>query len=286
MRKLSIVSPNYTGLILVIDGDNTLWDTNSVFEAAQRWLLESLHRARPEYPTKLSFELLRRIDDLLILRTGRHEYDFQLLVLALISIQKGVAEAEAVSVAIRELGEHPDSRDAKLAVEISQTFRLRLREIPPLLPSVSRSLDELSQLRTRYRDRLTLILLSEGNQTRIRSILKHHFGKKTIFDAFHIVKHKSEDTLLNARGQGLQVLESVSGCSNIHTQLVVVGDSIVSDIVPGNLVGALTIYIAGGYRGAETPSNDRERPRIVLTSLRQLPKLVGSMLENKSVMET
>lgn len=285
IRKPTVVSPNYTGIILVVDGDNTLWDTNSVFEAGQRWLLESLHTARPEGSTTLSFELLRRVDDLLILRAGQQEYNFQLLVLALIFVQKSMTETEAVSAAMMELREHPDSRYAKLAANISQDFRLKLQEIPPLLPSVGRSLEVLSRLRTCYRGGLALILLSEGDEPRIRSILKHHFGEKTIFDAFHIVERKSKDALLDAQDQGSKIIKSGSGYSQIQTQLIVVGDSIVSDIVPGNLVGAITIYIAGGYRGAETPANERERPRMVLTNFSQLPELVESVLIDPNIME-
>lgn len=281
MRRATKVSLD-TGLILVIDGDNTLWDTNEVFEKAQRWLLRSLHRAGPRDSTTLSFKLLRRVDDLLIQHTGRQEYDFQLLVLALISLQKSMTETEAASAAMREIQESPNGIDAKLAAKISRAFYLRLQTIPPLLPSVRRSLEELSRLKTCNRGRLALILLSEGNEVRIRSILKSHFSRKTIFDVFHIVERKSEDALLDAQVRGSRVLESESGCSQIQTQLVVVGDNIASDIVPGNSIGAITIYIAGGYRGAEVATDNRERPKMILKSFCQLPKLVEHILINTS----
>jgi putative hydrolase of the HAD superfamily len=268
------------GLILVIDGDNTLWDTNGVFEKAQRWLLRSLHRARPRDPVRLSFELLRRQDDLLVLRTGRQEYDFQLLVLALISLQKGLTETDALSFAMSEMREHPDSEDAKLATKISQAFYLKLREIPPLLPSVSHSIEELLRLKTCYKGRLALILLSEGDETRIRPILECHFGKRGVFDISQIVKRKSENTLREVQIQGSKMLESESGCSQVQSQLVVVGDSIENDIVPGNSVGAITVYIPGGYKGTEAPASDKERPRRVLSSFCQLPKLVESILSD------
>ena len=280
MRKPNLVWPNCTGIVLAIDGDNTLWDTNSVFGDALRWLMSSVDRARPGGSTTLSFKLLRQVDDLLVLHTGRQEYNFQLLVLALISLQKGMTETEAVSAAMREIQESPNAVDAKLAAKISRAFYLRLQTIPPLLPSVRRSLEELSRLKMCNIGRLALILLSEGNEVRIRSILKSHFSRKTIFDVFHIVERKSEDALLDAQVRGSKVLESESGCSQIQTQLVVVGDNIASDIVPGNSVGAITIYIAGGYRGAEVPTNDRERPRIVLTAFRELPELIDGILAN------
>lgn len=103
VRKPPSVSLDYTGVILAIDGDNTLWDTNSVFQDAQRWLISSLCRARPGGSPTLSLELLRRVDDLLILHIGRQEYNFQLLVLALISLRKGMTEKEAASAAMREM---------------------------------------------------------------------------------------------------------------------------------------------------------------------------------------
>lgn len=277
MRKPTKVSLD-TGLILVIDGDNTLWDTNGVFEKAQRWLLRSLRKARPRDPTTLSFEQLRKVDDLLIQESGRHEYDFQLLVLALLFLQKGSTEKDSVSFALSELRGHPDSADAKLAAKISQVFCLKLQEIPSLLPSVNRSLKELLQLKTCYKGRLALVLLSEGDETRIRPTLECHFGKSEVFDVLKIVERKSVDALRDVQIQGSKVLESESGCSRIQSQLVVVGDSIESDIVPGNLVGAITIYIPGGYRGVEAFASDKKRPRRVLTSFRQLPELVESIL--------
>jgi len=278
VRRPTAVSPNCTGLILVIDGDNTLWDTNSMFENAQRWLLRSLRRARPGVSTVLSFEQLRKVDDLLIRHSGRQEYDFQLLVLALMFLQKGIKDTDAVSFALSELLGRPDSVDAKLAAKISKAFRLKLRKIPPLLPSVSRSFDELLRLKTCYKGRLALILLSEGDETRIKPILKCHFGKRMIFDAIQIVERKSEDVLRDVQTQGSKVLETESCCPQIQSHLAVIGDSIESDIVPGNSVGAITIYIPGGYRGVETPTSDRKRPRRVLTSFHQLPELVESIL--------
>lgn len=277
MRRPTKVSLD-TGLILVIDGDNTLWDTNGVFEKAQRWLLRSLRKARPRDLTTLSFEQLRKVDDLLIQESGRHEYDFELLVLALLFLQKGSTEKDSVSFALSELRGHPDSADAKLAAKISQVFRLKLQEIPSLLPSVNRSLKKLLRLKTRYKGRLALILLSEGDETRIRPTLEYHFGKSEVFDVLKTVKRKSVDALCDVQVQGSKVLKSESGCSRVQSQLMVVGDSIESDIVPGNLVGAITIYIPGGYRGVETPTSDRKRPRRVLTSFRQLPELVESIL--------
>ena len=278
MRRPTTVLPNCAGVILVIDGDNTLWDTNRVFENAQHWLLRSLRRARPSNPTVLSFEQLRKVDDLLIRNSGRQEYDFRLLVLALMFLQKGSTETDAVSFALSELRGHSDSIDAKLAAKISQAFSLKLREIPPLLPSVRRTLKELLQLKMCYKGWLALILLSEGDEIRIRPILECHFGKRRFFDASQIVERKSEDVLHGVQVQGSKMLESESGCSQIQNQLLVVGDSIESDIVPGNSVGAITIYIPGGYKGVEVPSSDEKRPRRVLSSFRELPELVESIL--------
>lgn len=280
VKKPTAILPNCTGLILVIDGDNTLWDTNRVFEDAQHWLVESLRKTKSGVWSMLSFEQLRQVDDLLIVHLGRQEYDFQLLVLVLIYTQKGLTEKEAISTALSTLQEYPDSADAKLATKIGQAFRRRLQRIPPLLPSVSCSLEELLRLKTLYKGKLALILLSEGDKTRIGPILKRYLDKSRVFDAHYLVERKSKDALLKAQVQGSKVLKRQSGCS--HSQLVVIGDSIKGDIVPGNSVGAITVYIAGSYRGSEKPTNNRERPQIALTSFSQLPKLVESILTASS----
>jgi hypothetical protein len=254
-----------------------------VFENAQRWLLESLYRAKPSVSITLSFEQLRKVDDLFIRQSGRQEYHFQLLVLALMFLQKGMTEKEAVLFALSELREHPRSVGAKLAKKITQAFRLRLQEIPPLLSSVSRNLEELMQLKTCYKGRLALVLLSEGDETRIRPTNEHHFGKIGVFDVRKIVKRKSVDVLRDVQVQGSKVLESESSYSHVQSRLMVVGDSIESDIVPGNLLDAITIHIPGSYRGVEIPDNEKKQPRKVLTGFQQLPEIVRNFLENGNI---
>lgn len=280
MKEHEVLSPNCKGIILVIDGDNTLWDTNSVFEVGQHWILKSVNTERPEGLKTLSFKMLRRVDDLLIVCADRQEYEFQLLVCALILVRMGMTETEAVSAAMTELREHPQSMNSKLALKISRQFRCKLQEIPPLLPFVSTGLEKLLRLRTHHKGRLALILLSEGDKQRIRAIVKHHFGEKTIFDVVHIVRRKSKNELLHAQYQGLQIITNESAYEKIQTHLIVVGDSIASDIVPGNLIGATTIYIAGGYRGVEIPINKSERPQMVFKNFGQVPEFIKSILMN------
>lgn len=282
MNRPGTASRNCTGLVLVIDGDNTLWDTNRVFEDAHHWLLESLYEAEPSSSPRPSIEQLRKADDLLIREAGRQEYDFRLLVLALMLVQKGMATKDAVSSAVSELRERPSSVDARLATHITQEFRLRLQEIPSLLPSVSCSLKELLRLKSRYEGRLALILSSEGDEARIRPIFECHFGRRRVFDVLHIVERKSEDTLRDALIQGCNVLKGAVGRSQIECQLAVVGDSIESDIAPGNLVGAITIYIPAGYKGLERFAIDDKRPQRILGGFHQLPDLVAAILANSS----
>lgn len=264
----------------MIDGDNTLWDTNRVFENAHHWLLESLHATDPNGSPRLSIEQLRKADDLFIRESGRHEYDFRLLVLALMRVQKGIAAKDAVLSAVSGLRERPGGVDARLATHFAQEFHLRLQEIPPLLPSVSRSLKELLRLKARYRGRLALVLSSEGDDARIRPIFECHFGGRRLFDVLQIVERKSEDTLRDAQIQGCNVVKSALGRSQVECQLAVVGDSIESDIVPGNLVGAVTIYIPAGYRGLERFAREDKRPQRILAGFHQLPELVAAILGN------
>lgn len=277
---------NHKGLILAIDGDNTLWDTNTIFEEAQNRLLVLLRTADPSSMPQLAIEQLQELDRTLIRKTGRQEYDFRLLVLALIRIRSGMTARQAVRSALSELRQRRRTADVRLATEIAQEFRLGLYRIPPLLPSVKQSLDELVRLKARYKGRLVLVLLSEGDETRIRPIVQHHFGERRVFDVLKIVERKSEDTLRDAQTQGAKALESESGCSQTQYQLVVIGDSIDSDITPGNLVGAVTMYIPGAYKGVEMIKSNEQRPDRTLSGFHEVPGLVGDMMASNNELES
>ncbi len=268
-------------VIFITDGDNTLWDTNEVFTDAQVAMLDAIRIARPSTGTsQLSFELLRRVDSALIAIVSRHEYDFELLALALILCQEGTAEGEATRKALSPIEYEVPREDVQLAKGLTLDFHRRLSSVPPLLRSVREGLNELVKLKTRHAGRLAVILYSEGRPDRVNAILRHHFAaqKDQIFDLIEIVDSKDVETLRNVTERGLANLRGQGSRSDVRFQVVVVGDSLKREITLGNQIGAITAYVPGGYKGTEVPTNESEQPDRVVQQYRDAVTLARDLL--------
>src|SRR5688572_9051271 len=68
--------------VLIFDADNTLWDTNAVFHAAQVAMLGVFEEAKLLANARDQVAHLRAIDRALMRHYDRHEYDFKTLIAA------------------------------------------------------------------------------------------------------------------------------------------------------------------------------------------------------------
>ena len=269
-------------VIFITDADNTLWDTNKVFTEAQLGLISAIQASCPQSASRLSFELLRKLDDQIAVQTGIHEYDFRILALALIYFQEGVEEKKAVSAATNYQQHQHGDREI-LAEEATQIFRSKLEETPPLLPTVSDSLNVLAKLKVQFAGILAVILHSEGDPNRVERIIRDHFGNQepNVFDAVVITDRKSKDSYQQSKERGVQVLQDPWLHSQDMQQTIVVGDNISKDIEPGNLIGALTVYVPGNYKGVEIPSSPSQTPFKVVQRFADAIGLVEDLLAGK-----
>src|SRR5262249_2139255 len=87
--------------LVIFDGDNTLWDTNEIFESAPKEMLGGLRAAGFPADLDRDFALLRRIDDRLISDFGgNHRYDIKYLAYSLVKHFRGDSDArDAISLA-------------------------------------------------------------------------------------------------------------------------------------------------------------------------------------------
>src|SRR5690349_5120340 len=109
--------------VLVFDADNTLWDTDSVFRAAQLAVLSTLAEAGIISDPYSQLGTLRTVDQELIRQLGRAEYDFSLLPTALIAFYtSGLATTEAARIAIAQQKDNSSTGSAKVVRAAYQAF--------------------------------------------------------------------------------------------------------------------------------------------------------------------
>jgi FMN phosphatase YigB (HAD superfamily) len=244
-----MVKPEVNRLIVILDGDNTLWDTNRCFEVAKRAFLRQLARRGFRVQGRSPSQTLRQLDALLIERYGAKEYDFRRLAEAAIAVARGESIASAAQA-------QPDKAmtvaEQEACAEAQAALESGLQSIPRLTPGSRELLHFLRELRKQHT--AAVYLVSEGRQSRLQRILQwHSLSVPEWFDGMSITSDKTA-AMKQAADEGRQRLH----CRN--PLLVVVGDSLNWDIAPGNRLGAITVYKPGGFLGPEHPSSEDERP--------------------------
>jgi len=236
--------------LLFSDADNTLWDTNSVYAQAQLRLLEDVESyVGKQFQSKDRLGFVRAIDQTI---AGKHpsglRYPAILLTAALIR--------EAI-------GEHPDGFGAisredehyEVARQFEQDLVARVRgNIPELREGVAEALHELSATGTR------IVVFTEGDEARCRSLLQHHRIAEFISD------------LKSARKS---VDEYLKMGSNSYESIFMVGDQLDVDIAFAKSAGFTTIYFPSGFAPEWTEGLANEADFTIKT-YRQIPSLLRS----------
>lgn len=152
-----------TDPLLVTDADNTLWDTNAVFAAAQLELLDLLEDRtglRLNGGNRLSF--VRKVDQEIALgHPDRLRYPPLLLVAGLV---------RALRVADNDWGVHPRGLACRVdSVEIGDWYSRRLRDsMPELRDGVPEALARLRKMG------IATLVATEGSEQRCRAVLTNY----------------------------------------------------------------------------------------------------------------
>jgi putative hydrolase of the HAD superfamily len=232
--------------VLIFDADNTLWDTNAVFHAAQIAMLEAFGNAGILTNPRHRVEELRAIDRALVQRLDCHEYDFRLLATtAAYHYRYALNLATAVECAVEhsEDGMHASIR---LVIQSAcKAYMKALGQIPPLLPEVHETLTTLCACRT-IQASIATVIFSEGNHARLEQIIAaYNIRGQGYFDEI-VIGPKTAHTFKQAEATGLKYLPATSD-GDVVT--VVIGDSLERDIRHAKAAGFTTIYIPGGAFG-------------------------------------
>ena len=233
--------------LLVTDADNTLWQTDEVFAAAQLDLLQSVEEhygLNVDATDRLQF--VREFDQALALRHPRGLiYPANLLVQTLVSI----IETGDVDGSINQVLQC-ERTDPK-AESIANAFIKRvLTEIPRLRDGVATSLPRLAESHIR------IIVFTEGNLSRCERLLEEH-GL-----SHHVLATISEDKTV----ESYDVLRRHYGGSD---RPIMVGDQIDRDIELSKLAGFRTVHFPGGFNPVWT-LNSQLIPDFVINNYEQV----------------
>ncbi len=217
------------GPLVLVDADNTLWDTDGVFARAQLALLLAVENTvGRQVPMESRLDYVRSFDQAL---AEQHHlglrYPPRLLIQAIALALQGLSQHEAVRRAWR------DGSQSRLASEtisqIERTFFDMIASQPDLLPGVLAGLRDLAVTGA------TTVVLTEGSRKRVMRTIEHHDLSGYIDRVFEAPK--------TAR-----MFERVRGLAGNGQTVYMIGDQLTRDIRPASEAGLKTIYVPGAFQ--------------------------------------
>ncbi len=293
-----LVSPH----ALVLDADNTLWDTNTTFRRARSAMIQVLQgaegqsgpgpsssdgphdakkppadptgeEARPDGEKRFeTTDVLYRLSQHLP-SSGGEGPDLEQLARAAAFYMSGLRGGPEASIQTSRLhwasdqvqaGRHPPGCDRSRTRKAAEAFRSALGAPPPLLDGAAPLLQNIRAWRSTRPDRRTSVLFSEGAPDRLEVAFDAHgIGGGQYFDNI-VLREKTPDTFR-------EVCHAISNAVDLPepqaAEIVVIGDSLQRDIRPANATGCTTLYCPGDLWGRETPEEAPEQPDYTLGTL-------------------
>ena len=263
---------------LVLDADNTRWDTNATFRRARSAMIQVLQgadgeEARPDGEKRLeTTDVLYRLSQHLPSSGGEGPY-LEQLARAAAFYMSGLRDGPEAGIQTSRLrwaseqvraGRQPPGCDRSRARKAAEAFRSALSAPPPLLDGAASLLRGVRAWRTARPDRRTSVLFSEGAPDRLEVAFDAHgIGGGQYFDDI-VLREKTPDTfrdVCHAIGNAVDVPEPQAA------EVVVIGDSLQRDVRPANATGCTTLYCPGDLWGRETPEAASEQPDYTLGTL-------------------
>lgn len=245
--------------LIIFDLDNTLVDKNTVFEEAQRKMIEIM---KGEKSNEEDMRILREMDSILIRKYESHVYPFKILALSLWWYYHGnTGLYESVQESVDIFWGSPKGAETQKAMDLAEKAAAAHNSIlentpAPLYEGVK---EVLHILRKRG---YFLVLLSEGSDSLQKKTLETH-GLSQYFDEIELCTRKDINCFLNVKER----------FSSGNSQVIVVGDGIERDIEPGNKIGAVTVWKPGDFNPG-TPSPGMKQPDYTIKDIRLLSQIL------------
>lgn len=217
------------GTLVLVDADNTLWDTDGVFARAQLALLSGVEEAlATSGPDEGRLSYVRNFDQ--ALAESHHlglRYPPRLLVNALALGLQGLSQQDAVRRAWN------DGLQSGLVPEaisqIERTFFDMIATQPNLLEGVLAGLRDLASAGVRT------VVLTEGSRKRVIRTIEHHGLSGYIERIFEAPKTS-------------RMFKRVSRLAKNGQTIYMIGDQLTRDIKPASEAGLTTIYVPGAFQ--------------------------------------
>jgi len=246
----------------LLDADNTLWDMNAVYAAAQLALLATIERMlgrRPVEGDRLAY--VRSIDQAIAERHhSRLRYPLRLLVLGLVEALSGESVGRAVAKVLTGLRSF-NTPELEYAEE---SYRNDLAAIPALRPGVEGGLIALRAWGA------GLIVVTEGGRERVLATAAR-LQIDGLMDKF--IEGPKQPDLFNRLRQ----------LSAVTANAFMVGDQLDRDIAPAKSAGLITIYYPSEFQPRWAPLVDNIRPDYVVHSFAEVPGIVSSHMSAPDV---
>jgi putative hydrolase of the HAD superfamily len=260
-----VANPESNVAIVFVDADNTLWDTDRVFAAAQMKLLASA-----ELVVGITASTEDRLGFVRLLDQGiaeRHHsglrYPPTLLARAVALALKGVPPERAARLAWTA-PETEQSITSDAAAHLAQEFISSLKSLPSLRPGVREGLLELRHYRRK------LLVITEGGRDRVLRIAGSHH----LTDYFDRVIDAPKSSRLYTRALRLLGRPKMA---------FMVGDQLNRDILPAKQAGLTTVYFPGGFRPKWEPETQTIRPDFQIDSFAEVPLIITRTLTDAAV---
>lgn len=238
-----------------VDADNTLWDTDAVFAAAQRQVLTDVATAL-DTPSpgddKLAF--VRAVDQAL---AERHHaglrYPPRLLIQAVELALNGMPADTAARAAWKGGLKYRLPADAAERVEARYFGALAMP--PDLRPGVRDGLERL------WAADSVMLVISEGAKERVRRNLAQ-FGLTKFFR--RVIEAPKVPELYRR----------ICNLTGGPDRAFMVGDQLDRDIMPARNAGVTTIYFPGGFQPRWSPVVESAAPDYTVASFAEVPSIV------------
>lgn len=241
--NFGIISYKETKMLIAIDADNTLWDTNAVYVRAQTGLIRGFCEAANLVIPENALPRMRAHDQ---------------------RLAKGHAEGYRYPIAdlLEELrkdwagGQEIEDWGMKQKA-IATAYENDLLSPPKPFPSLLATLEAL-------RSHGKLLLVTEGHEDKIRAQLKA-LGIEASFDGIEIV--------VKSPRKFIELLKYADG-----TPAIMIGDQLDRDVEFARAAGWKTVWIPGGFRpDHEDPAALLALPDIVVGTLSEAPDAVDRL---------
>lgn len=238
-----------------VDADNTLWDTDQVYAAAQLTMLAQTETALGKKSTAEDRLAFVRASDQAI--AARHylglRYPPRLLVRALAYALCGMPSDIAAKAA--RLGADPSPLASEAEAEIEQGFSAMLKKTPALRPGVIEGLKMLERAGT------TTLIVSESSRAKVEATaatlgLKGHFTR--------VIEGQKRPELYR------RILRLIGNPEHAF----IIGDQLDRDIGPAKEAGLITIYFPGGFAPRWTPEEAKVGPDFRVSSFVEAASII------------